>query len=184
VSKLAVVMKRAYERWVRPDPLEEMRKRGLTAGPGFHLRDGVTLDFSHCHHITIGEHVGMAPGVHVLAHDASMRRFLGYTRVAKVTIGDYVFIGDSAIILPGVTIGDHVVIGAGSVVTQDIPAHSVAVGNPARVVATLEEFLQRKEAEKERVPFFGREYTESGGVTPDMRAEMNAKMPDGVAYIA
>jgi carbonic anhydrase/acetyltransferase-like protein (isoleucine patch superfamily) len=56
---------------------------------------------------------------------------------APVTIGDDVWIGAMAIILPGVSIGDHAAVGAGSVVTKDIPANCLAVGNPARVVRQL-----------------------------------------------
>lgn len=56
------------------------------------------------------------------------------TQTAPVTIGNNVWIGGGAILLPGVTIGDNVVIGAGSVVTKDIPANSVACGNPCRVI--------------------------------------------------
>jgi carbonic anhydrase/acetyltransferase-like protein (isoleucine patch superfamily) len=53
-----------------------------------------------------------------------------------VEIGNAVWIGDSVIILPGVKVGDGAIIGAGSVVTKSVPAFSVAVGNPARVVKT------------------------------------------------
>ena len=56
------------------------------------------------------------------------------TRTAPVTIGNNVWIGGGAIILPGVTIGDNVVIGAGSVVTKDIPSNKIAYGNPCKVV--------------------------------------------------
>ena len=56
------------------------------------------------------------------------------TQSAPVTIGNNVWIGGGAILLPGVTIGDNVVIGAGSVVTKDIPSNSVALGNTCRVV--------------------------------------------------
>lgn len=54
-----------------------------------------------------------------------------------ITIGDNVWIGGGAVVLPGVTIGDNSVIGAGAVVTKDVPANVVAVGNPARVVRSL-----------------------------------------------
>jgi len=55
------------------------------------------------------------------------------TQTAPVTIGNNVWIGGGAIIMPGVKIGDNVVIGAGSVVTKDIPSNKVAYGNPCRV---------------------------------------------------
>ena len=56
------------------------------------------------------------------------------TQTAPVTIGDNVWIGGGAIIMPGVTIGDNVVIGAGSVVTKDIPGNTIAYGIPCRVI--------------------------------------------------
>lgn len=60
------------------------------------------------------------------------------TKALPITIGNYVWIGGGAIVLPGVTIGDNCVIGAGSVVTKSIPANSVAVGNPCKVAKTLQ----------------------------------------------
>lgn len=56
-----------------------------------------------------------------------------------VTIGNNVWIGSNVVINPGITIGDHSVIGAGSVVTKDIPSDVVAVGNPCRVIRTINE---------------------------------------------
>lgn len=56
-----------------------------------------------------------------------------------VTIGEDCWIGGGAIICPGVTIGDRCVIGAGSVVTKDVPSDSVAVGNPAKVLAPYQD---------------------------------------------
>jgi maltose O-acetyltransferase len=58
--------------------------------------------------------------------------------VARITIGDKVWIGGGAIMLPGVAIGANTVVGAGAVVTRDLPANVVAVGNPARVVRELD----------------------------------------------
>ena len=56
-----------------------------------------------------------------------------------VTIGNNVWIGAHSVVLPGVTIGDNAVIGAGSIVTRDIPANTVAVGNPCRVMREITE---------------------------------------------
>ena len=61
------------------------------------------------------------------------------TQTAPVIIGNNVWIGGNVNVLPGVTIGDNVVIGAGSVVTKDIPANCVAVGNPCRVIRKINE---------------------------------------------
>ena len=63
-----------------------------------------------------------------------------------VTIGNCVFIGMNAVILPGVTIGDHVVIGAGSVVTKDCPSGGVYAGNPAKRLMSMDEFHAKRKA--------------------------------------
>lgn len=55
-----------------------------------------------------------------------------------MTIGDGVWIGGNVTILPGITIGHNSVIGAGSVVVRDIPANSIAVGNPCRVIKRID----------------------------------------------
>lgn len=65
------------------------------------------------------------------------RRLAGWERVHEVTLGDNVWLGGSVTILPGVTIGSDSIIGAGSVVTHDIPAGTVAVGNPCRSVRPI-----------------------------------------------
>lgn len=126
-----------------PQNLGKLITKGLVVGKGFNRMSGVIIDPSHCYHIRIGDNVTLAPRVHVLAHDSSTFTYLGKTRAANVRIGNDVFIGASSIILPGVSIGNCVVIGAGSVVTKDIPDNSVAVGNPARVVCSLDDYLNK-----------------------------------------
>lgn len=64
-----------------------------------------------------------------------------------IVVGNNVYIGTNAIILLGVTIGNNVVIGAGAVVTKDIPDNSVAVGVPARVIKTADEYLEKLKRE-------------------------------------
>lgn len=65
------------------------------------------------------------------------QRATGREAGKPITIGDNCWLGGGVIVCPGVRIGDGAIIGAGSVVTRDIPANSVAVGNPARVTRTL-----------------------------------------------
>lgn len=129
-----------------PQHIEKLMKRGLKIGKNFNRMGGVIIDPSHCYHITIGDNVTLAPRVHILAHDASSFIFIGKTRAANVVIGDNVFIGASSIILPGVHIGNRVIIGAGSVVTKDIPDNSVAVGNPAYVIGTVDAYCAKETA--------------------------------------
>lgn len=100
--------------------------------------------------ITIGNHVKIAQGVVILTHDyswATLKRvyegaILGAS--GKVSIGNNVFIGMNAIIARGVTIGDNVVIGAGSVVTKDCLPNGVYAGNPARRIAELDDFYEKR----------------------------------------
>ena len=120
--------------------LEKAKKKGLNVGSNFFLGAGSFLDPSHCFLITIGDNVTLSSNVHVLCHDASTKKHLGYTKIGKVCIGNNVFIGANAIILPGVTIGNNVIVGAGSVVTHDIPEGQVWGGNPARFIISIDEY--------------------------------------------
>lgn len=106
--------------------------------------------FLDCNRITIGDHSGIGPNVQIyaVAHpvnpderlsrkdDTEYSFWKSFT--APVTIGENVWIGGGAIILPGVTIGDNTTIGAGSVVTKSIPANCLAAGNPCKVVRFLD----------------------------------------------
>ena len=97
--------------------------------------------------IVIGDNALIAPNVQIYTafHPTDARDRFGEaredgsfafckTQTAPVVIGDNVWIGGGAIIMPGVTIGDNVVIGAGSVVTRDIPSDTIAYGSPCRVM--------------------------------------------------
>ena len=92
--------------------------------------------------IRIGEGAFIGPRVciYTACHDIDpVERNKPQCFAKPVTIGKNVWIGGSAVILPGVTIGDNVVIGAGAVVTKDIPDNVVVGGNPAKILRTIEE---------------------------------------------
>ena len=73
--------------------LEIAIENGLTIGKNVAVMGEVILDPGHCRLIEIGDNVTIAPRVHILAHDASTKRELGYTKIGRVTIGNNVFIG-------------------------------------------------------------------------------------------
>ncbi len=97
--------------------------------------------FLDCAPIEIGNNLQMGPAVQIYTAEHPLeadrrRSSLEYAR--PIRIGSDVWIGGGAIILAGVTIGDGSVVGAGSVVVHDVPPASVVVGNPARIVRTLD----------------------------------------------
>lgn len=152
---------------------EELINLGLIVGKNFSRQEKTLIDQSHCWLISIGDNVTLAPRVHILAHDASTKKALGYTRIGLVDVGNNVFIGASTTVLPGVKIGDNVIIGAGSVVSHDIPSGSVAVGNPAKVICSYEEFVDRKNSELKSVPVFDESYTlRNSEFSDNMKMEM------------
>lgn len=90
--------------------------------------------------ITIGEDCQIGPNVQLLTPTHPLEpgpRRDKLEAARPIVIGDNVWLGGGAIVLPGVTIGDNSVIGAGAVVTRDVPANVVAVGNPARPVRNV-----------------------------------------------
>ncbi len=99
----------------------------------------VVLD---CAKVKIGNNVFIAPnvGIYCAGHPLNVaERNKGLEYAKPITIGNNVWIGAGVQICPGVSIGDNSTIGAGSIVTKDIPANVVAVGNPCRVLREIGE---------------------------------------------
>lgn len=130
--------------WITP-PFYVDYGKNITIGD--HCEINMNCTFLDDNRIQIGNHALIAPNVQIYTafHPTNAIDRFGEpkedgsfefckTITAPVVIGDNVWIGGGAVILPGVVIGDNVVIGAGSVVTKNIPDHVVAVGNPCRVI--------------------------------------------------
>lgn len=112
--------------------------RYISLGDRFYMNyGGVILD---CNRVEIGDDVLCGPYVQIYTAyhpvDPALR-LTGRELAAPIRIGNNVWIGGGVIICPGVAIGDNTTIGAGSVVTKDIPANVVAVGNPCRVIRSV-----------------------------------------------
>ena len=124
--------------------------------------------------VIIGDYCQIAPNVSIYTaghpvHPAS--RNTQYEYGIDVVIGDNVWIGGNVVICPGVHIGDSAVIGAGSVVTRDIPAWSVAAGNPCKVIrkiteADRENTFRTEKADPEALADMKRMWEEGGAQYP------------------
>jgi acetyltransferase-like isoleucine patch superfamily enzyme len=92
--------------------------------------------------VTIGSHVNLAQGITVTAlnhnfEESSKRIDEQGVTTKPVIIGNDIWIGANAVILPGVSIGDHSVVAAGAVVTKDVPLHSLVAGVPAKIIKKI-----------------------------------------------
>ncbi|MCM1541240.1 MAG: sugar O-acetyltransferase [Blautia sp.] len=110
----------------------------IEVGENFCANFGLTiLDVGK---VTMGDNVLIAPNVSIYTAGHPIHpdsRNSGYEYGIPVTIGNNVWIGGSAVILPGITIGDNAVVGAGSVVTKDIPDNMIVAGNPAKIIREI-----------------------------------------------
>ncbi|MBE6903281.1 MAG: acyltransferase [Ruminococcaceae bacterium] len=101
--------------------------------------------------ITVGDNVHITNGVKFITHDGGTllyRHKVPDLEITKpITVGNDVYFGNDVIVLPGVTIGNNVIIGAGAVVTKDIPDNSVAVGVPAKVIKSADEYFEKLQKE-------------------------------------
>ncbi|QMU66299.1 MAG: acyltransferase [Flavobacteriaceae bacterium] len=104
--------------------------KGILCDPGDNLNNYMQATNG----IHFGSNIEFGPGVSIISANHNAENFRSHIKGKPIRIGNNVWIGANATILPEVTIGDNVVIGANSVVTKDVPLNTIAVGNPCKVV--------------------------------------------------
>ena len=144
------IMKKCFG--IGPEDISDYRKRGVKIGENVNLFS-CNIDYGHGYLIEIGNNCTITHTT-ILTHDASTKIYLGYAKVGRVKIGNNVFIGQGSVILPGVEIGNDVIIGAGSIVRKSIPDRSVAAGNPAEVICTLDKYIERNRERMKTSPVY------------------------------
>lgn len=126
-------------------PLEQQaRNAGVILGEG----NFIASKFwgSEPYLIQIGSHCQITGGVTIFTHgggNVAREKHPQFDCFGKVRIGNYVYIGTNSLIMPGVTIGNNVLVAAGSVVTKSIPDNVVVGGNPASILCSLDEYIER-----------------------------------------
>lgn len=155
--------------WRLCSPEKYARKLGVTIGENC-LIDTRNWS-SEPYLITIGNNVQITKNVFIHTHGGgnSIRRLSpNFDVFGKVIIEDYAYIGAGSHILPGVTIGRCAIVGAGSVVTKSVPANMVVAGNPAKVICSIGEYLQKNLKYN----------TNTKGMDSDMKKRCLLSLPD------
>lgn len=132
--------------------IDDLRARGAIIGKNVDIINS-NIDFGHAFLLEVGDDVTITNST-ILTHDASTKKFLSKTKVGKVIIGSRVFVGLNSIILPNVKIGNDVIIGAGSIVTKNIPSNSLVVGNPARIIGKVSDYIEKNKSNMKKVPVY------------------------------
>lgn len=131
------------------NPIKYWRKAGVVVGKNCQIYASASFG-SEPYLITIGDHVRVTSGCTFITHDGGVwvlrelyKELSQVDKFGKIVVGNNVHLGANAVIMPGVTIGNNCIIGVGAVVTKDIPDNSIAVGVPARVIKTIDEYKEK-----------------------------------------
>ncbi|WP_338449830.1 acyltransferase [Niallia oryzisoli] len=168
------------EKW-----LDDYIKMGMKVGENCRIRADVTIDYSHCWLIRIGNNVSISHQSYLLAHDASTKKLkdFHYTKIGSITIEDNVFIGVRAIIMPGVTIGKNSIVAAGSVVTKSIPENSIVAGNLAKVISTIDNYREKTNSMLNSTAIYDKDFTITGNISEQNKEKMYEELHDRIGFI-
>jgi maltose O-acetyltransferase len=163
--------------------IKKLIKNGLKVGKNVFISKDVRIDDDFPWLISIGDDCTITAGVIILAHDASTKNHLGYSKIGKVTIGNKTFIGFRSIILPDVKIGNNVIIAAGSIVTNNVPDDVIVAGNPARIIGKTSEYSEKHTQNMKLRPIYEKGWTLDTGISNDKKESMKEDLNEGIAYI-
>lgn len=156
-------------------------RQGARIGQGTRMNCNVDALGTEPYLIEIGENCLLASGVHFITHDGGVKVLNAQKRfdnkrmdiIAPIWIGNNVYIGLGAYIMPGISIGSNSIIGAGSIVTKSIPENSVAVGVPAKVIKTVDEYYLHVLANKDIYETAGMTFKAKRAFFEENRLRMN-----------
>lgn len=154
------MVKRFLKRILRRRPsneelIEQLKAQGAQIGDRLHLYGTVHIDTQFPFMLSIGNDVEITTGVHILNHDYSwsvIKKATGQLLggVGPVDIGNNVFIGSGSLILMNTHIGNNTIVGARSVVSGTFPDNVVIAGTPAKVICSLDEFIEKRQTRQLR----------------------------------
>ena len=127
-----------------------LKKIGVNVGENIFIGSGVWIDSGHSDMLIIEDNVHIAGECTILCHQRNLSNYhigdvyakLGY-KIEKVHLKKGCLIGQRTMVMPGVTIGEGAIVGAYSLVTKDIPASTIALGRPAKVVKKISKIMDK-----------------------------------------
>lgn len=133
------------------DKVSFLRSRGMAIGESCEIMSTIPSFGSEPYLISIGDRCTISGNAMLITHDGSSRLYRGEIEgnrkfgnlFNKIVVEDDCFIGAGAILLPGVRVAAHSIVAAGAVVCKDVPSRSVVAGNPAKVISSLDETIQK-----------------------------------------
>lgn len=170
---------RFYLRFCNPIPeeyAEFLRKQGGFYAIGENCWIMRTANITDPAYVRLGNNV-MLSACSLLGHDGSVHMLqqaygVVLDKVGKIDIGNNVFVGHQAIVLPGITIGNNVIVGAGSVVTKDVADNAVVAGIPAGPIAKTDEYVTKLAGETASLPWFDLLQQRRGSYDAGLEQEM------------
>ena len=162
---------------------DNLRESGMQLGTGINLPLSTWIDTSHCFLISIGDNCGFGENCAILAHDAMPNEYIDATKIGFVKIRESCHFGMRTVILPGVEIGPRSIVGSNAVVINDIPPETVAGGNPAKVICSLDKYLERQKQLMRHAPVFPFSEYDEEYLDTDKINEMRTRMANNIGYI-
>lgn len=132
-------------KWKKERRYSKLRKMGMEIGQNTSFYDSFWQN-GEPYLIKVGNNCQITSGVKAFTHGGGQVIRNQYPKAdlfGKVVIGDWVYVGNNSLIMPGVTIGSHCLIAAGSVVTKSVPDNCVVGGNPAKIISSVDEYIKR-----------------------------------------
>lgn len=182
--KIINFLRARFRKWLNEEYwMEDYLKLGMKVGKNCDINPGLLVDVSHCWLIEIEDNVTVAPQVYLLAHDASTKKLIDYTRIGKIVLKYNCFIGARSIIMPGITVGENAIVAAGSIVVNNVESGTVVGGNPAKFIMSVEELQSKHKLKIKDSIVYGKEFLIQNGIDGGKKNQMNRDLANANGYI-
>lgn len=161
---------------------EFLRKQGVSIGKDTVVLYPSYIDGRLPYLLEIGNNVVVSLYVTILTHDATSAYAGDLVKVGPVRIHDHTFIGANTTILCNVSIGPDSIVGAGSVVARDVPPNTVYGGNPARLICSMDQFIEKHREWGKSHPLIEGKHYEHPYIPEERKAHLKGVMKDTFGY--